>query len=45
VFNYEGEVFPREILEVNEKKSVIRAMQKSLKAWKYPEKDHIMYYA
>jgi hypothetical protein len=33
-YNYEGQVFCKELLEVNEKKAVIRAMQESMEAWK-----------
>lgn len=37
-FTYEGEIFPGEIVSFTDEQVTINAMQKSLKAWKWPQK-------
>ncbi|RZF41703.1 hypothetical protein LSTR_LSTR011638 [Laodelphax striatellus] len=44
VFEYEGEYFPGKILKFTDKTVEISALQKSLKSWKWPEKQDIHSY-
>lgn len=45
IFSYEKEYFVGKIESVNAEATLIRAMQKSLKNWKWPEKEDINLYA
>lgn len=45
IFTYEGELFPGQILSYDNEGAVIKAMQKSLKSWKWPEKPDILNYS
>ena len=44
VFHYEGELFPGVIEEVKTTGAKIKAMQRSLKSWKWPQHDDVMEY-
>lgn len=43
IFIYEGEYFVGQIVSVSEEGALIKSMKKSLKNWKWPEKDLNLY--
>lgn len=44
IFSYEGQLYPGKITEVNDNGAVITAMEKSLKSWRWPQKEDQLFY-
>lgn len=45
VFEYDNKQFPGQIIAFDDKEVIINAMEKSLKAWKWPQKKDQMSYS